>query len=308
MLCHKNHKNNTKHTRRLYSRQANLDKIIKELDKINAPQGGSEDNRFWQPTVDKAGNGSATIRFLPAPDGEDVPFVRVFSHGFQGPSGLWYIENSLTTIGKQDPVSEYNSALWNKSQDDKSPEREQARAQKRRLAYISNVLVIKDPAVPENEGKVFLYQYGKKIFDKVNEAMHPQFDDEVAYNPFDLWEGANLKLKIRKVEGYRNYDKSEFEDQAPLSDSDEELESIWKKEYPLKEFLDASKFKSYDELKAKLARVLGATDAAPVTKSAEASAPWVAEDKPKSAPKAAAKPVDSVDSEVDEFFSSLADD
>lgn len=296
------------------NRQENLDKMIKELDKLNSPQNSNEDKRFWTPTVDKDGNGSATIRFLSTPVGEDMPFVRVFSHGFKGKeTGLWYIENSLTTIGKQDPVSEYNSELWNKSSDDESPTRKQARAQKRRLSYISNIYVIKDDKVPENEGKVFLYQYGKKIFDKINEAMHPQFDDEVAYNPFDLWEGANLKLKIRNVDEYRNYDKSSFDAQGPLSNDEGELEAIWGKQYSLKEFLDPSKFKPYDELKAKLARVLGFTAGnASITKSAEQAAPWIAESKPKPEPKASSKAtgevVDTSDDEVDEFFSSLAED
>lgn len=240
------------------SRQSTLENLTKELTKLQAPNGGSDDDsRFWKPTVDKAGNGMATIRFLPEVAGEEIPFVRVFSHGFKGPTGLWYIENSLTTLQKADPVSEYNSQLWNSTTDDASPARKQVRDQKRKLNYISNILVVKDSANPANEGKVFLFQYGKKIFDKINEAMNPQFEDEKPINPFDFWEGANFKLKIRQVEGYRNYDKSEFEAPAPISEDEDVLESIWKKEYPLKEFIDPSKFKSYDELKAKLVRVLG---------------------------------------------------
>jgi hypothetical protein len=291
------------------NRQSTLDMINKELDKIASPSSGSEDARFWQPTVDKAGNGSATIRFLPAVEKEDMPFVQVFSHGFKGPTGLWYIENSRTTIKQIDPVSEYNSVLWNKSKDDNSPERKQVRDQKRRLNYISNIYVIKDPSNSENDGKVFLYQYGKKIFDKINEAMHPQFEDEKAFNPFDLWEGANFKLKIRKVDDFRNYDKSEFESVGPLSSSDDEMELIWKKEYPLQEFLDPSKFKPYDELKAKLARVLGADSSAPISKKAEQNAPWDEQETQQApAQKAAKAPAGATeDTEVDDFFASLAD-
>lgn len=245
------------------SSSESLTKLTQELSKITNPTSkSSDDNRFWKPEVDKMGNGSATIRFLPAPAGEDMPFVRVWDHGFQGPTGKWYIENSLTTIGLPDPVAEYNSELWAVSEDDNSPTRKQARAQKRRLHFVSNILVIRDPAHPENEGKVFLYQYGKKIFDKLNDLMNPQFDDETPINPFDLWNGANFKLKIRKVEGYRNYDKSEFDDPSAIEGSDKELEAIWNKEYSLKEFVDPAKFKSYDELKSKLNAVLGLTPSA----------------------------------------------
>ena len=250
-----------------------LSKLTQELTKINNPTSkSSEDDRFWKPEVDKSGNGSATIRFLPAPAGEDMPFVRVWDHGFQGPTGKWYIENSLTTIGQDDPVSQYNSELWAVSDDDKSPTREQARKQKRRLHFVSNILVVRDPGNPANEGKVFLYQFGKKIFDKLNDLMNPQFDDETPINPFDLWAGANFKLKIRKVEGYRNYDKSEFDTPAPIPGSDEDLEAIWNKEHGLQEFLDPKKFKSYDELKAKLNAVLGLTPSATASASAASRA------------------------------------
>lgn len=235
------------------SRSSLHDKIIAETNKLqnNSQSGG--DDRFWQPQVDKAGNGYAVIRFLPAPQGEDLPWVRVFSHGFQGPGG-WYIENSLTTIGKDDPCGEFNTQLWNRGDE---AGKEQARKQKRRLTYISNVYVIKDSANPDNEGKVFLYKYGKKIWDKINDVMHPQFDDEEPMIPFDMWEGANFKLKIRNVEGYRNYDKSEFDSPGPLSDDDDELEAIWNKENSLVEFVDPKNFKSYAELKTRLHRVLG---------------------------------------------------
>lgn len=297
-------------------RQSSLEALTKELSKLSTTQSNSdEDSRFWKPTVDKAGNGMATIRFLPPPEGEDMPFVRVFSHGFKGPTGLWYIENSLTTLGKQDPVSEYNTQLWNSTTDDASPARKQVREQKRRLNFISNILVVKDSANPANEGKVFLYQYGKKIFDKINEAMNPQFDDEKPMNPFDFWEGANFKLKIRQVEGYRNYDKSEFEAPAPVSDDDAHLENVWKQQHSLQEFLDPSKFKSYDELKQKLARVLdlGGNTSARInaTKKAEDSAPWDdAEQSPspkaKSAPKVSESFADD-DEDTMEFFKNLAD-
>lgn len=250
------------------SSQSSLSALTKEISKINTPNSKpGEDTRFWKPEVDKAKNGSATIRFLPAPAGEDMPFVRVWDHGFQGPTGKWYIENSLTTIGQPDPVAEYNSELWNISDDDNSPTRKQARAQKRRLHFVSNILVISDPANPANEGKVFLYQYGKKIFDKLNDLMNPQFADEEAVNPFDLWSGANFKLKIRQVEGYRNYDKSAFDAPSPADRDDDRLEAIWKSEHSLKEFVDPSKFKSYDELKTKLNTVLGNTGSGQITRA-----------------------------------------
>ena len=238
------------------SRQSMYDKILAETDKVQSGnQGGGADTRFWKPEVDKAGNGYAVIRFLPASKGEDIPWVRLFSHGFQGPGG-WYIENSLTTLNKKDPVGEYNSTLWNRGDE---AGKEQARKQKRRLSYISNIYVVKDPAHPENEGKVFLYKFGKKIFDKINDQMNPEFEDESPVNPFDLWEGANFKMKIRNVEGYRNYDKSEFDGQSPLLDDDDELETIWGTQYSLQEFVDPKNFKSYEELHARLNRVLGAS-------------------------------------------------
>ena len=229
------------------------DKIVQETNKMQSGERGSGDDRFWQPEVDKAGNGSAIIRFLPAPQGESLPWVRLFSHGFQGPGG-WYIENSLTTLGEQDPVGEYNNMLWNRGDD---AGKDQARTQKRRLSYISNIYVVKDPARPEREGNVYLYKYGKKIFDKINDLMHPEFDDETPVNPFDFWEGANFRMKIRKFEGYRNYDKSEFGSPSALLDDDDELEALWGKEFSLQEFLDAKNFKTYSELKAKMTRVLG---------------------------------------------------
>lgn len=213
------------------------------------------DDRIWKPTVDKAGNGYAVIRFLPAPEGEDLPWVRYWDHGFKGPTGKWYIENSLTSIGQQDPVSEMNSQLWNSGIES---DKEVARQRKRRLHYMSNILVISDSANPENEGKVFLFKYGKKIFDKVMDVMQPQFEDETPVNPFDFWGGANFKLKIRNVEGYRNYDKSEFDGVTELFDGDEaKLESVFNQLHSLKEFTDPENYKTYAELKKKLYDVLG---------------------------------------------------
>lgn len=235
------------------TRKNALDSLTREVEKLNKGSDNGPDERFWKPEVDKAGNGYAVIRFLPAPKGEDVPFVRIFDHGFQGPGG-WYIEKSLTTIGQNDPLGEYNGRLWNSGIE---ANKEIARKQKRRLKFISNIYVVSDPANPKNNGKVFLYQYGKKIFEKVNEAMHPQFEDEEAMNPFDFWEGANFKLKIRNFEGYQNYDKSEFEKPSTLKDSDEELEEIWNQQHSLQEFLDPKNFKSYDDLKRRLEKVLG---------------------------------------------------
>ena len=227
-------------------------KLVKEVEKLNT-NGASGDDRLWKLEVDKSGNGYAVIRFLPAPDGEDLPFVKLYSHAFQGPGG-WYIENSLTTLGGKDPVSEYNSQLWNNGTD---AGKDAARKQKRKLTYISNIYVVKDPANPENEGKVFLYKYGKKIFDKLTAAMQPEFEDEEAIDPFDFWQGANFKLKAKNVAGYRNYDSSEFTTVTPLLDDDDALESVWKKENSLKEFVDADQFKSYDDLKKRLEYVLG---------------------------------------------------
>lgn len=228
-------------------------KLNEQLQKMNTQYSESSDDKYWYPNVDKAGNGYAVIRFLPAPEGEDIPFVRVWDHAFQGPGG-WYIEKSLTTIGKPDPVTEYNSKLWN--DDGSNAAKEQVRKQKRRLAYHTNIYVVKDSANPENEGKVFLFRFGKKVFDKLNDLMNPQFPDEEPVNPFDLWTGANFNLKIRNVDGYRNYDKSDFSKPGPLSNDDDELEEIWKKTYPLQPLVSSDQFKSYDDLKARLYKAL----------------------------------------------------
>ncbi len=226
-------------------------KLVKEVEKLNT--NGGSDERLWKLDVDKSGNGYAVIRFLPAPDGEDLPFVKLYSHVFQGPGG-WYIENSLTTLGQKDPVSEFNTTLWNNGTD---AGKETARKQKRKLTYVSNIYVVKDPANPENEGKVFLYKYGKKIFDKLTAAMQPEFEDEEAIDPFDFWQGANFKLKAKNVAGYRNYDSSEFTATTPLLDDDDALEALWKKESSLAELVATDQFKSYEDLKRRLGYVLG---------------------------------------------------
>jgi hypothetical protein len=288
------------------SGKKSLEQLTSELSKVNGNQGEKKgDDRFWNPTVDKAGNGYAVIRFLPAPQNEDVPFIRMFDHGFQGPTGSWYIENSLTTLGKQDPVSEYNSQLWNSGIES---DKEIARKQKRRLHFISNVYVVTDSGNPENEGKVFLFKYGKKIFDKLNEAMHPQFADDVKINPFDLWDGANFKLKIRHVEGYRNYDKSEFDKPGPLFADDADLAKNITNIHSLQELVDIKHFKSYADLKAKLEKALGSAASAPsaaahheeeeVFQIPQKSAPM------KEAPKATA-PWDEEDDDLS-FFKKLA--
>ena len=233
-------------------------KLVKEVEKTNKVNTGDE--RLWRPEVDKAGNGYAVIRFLPAPDGEDLPWVKMYSHAFQGPGG-WYIENSLTTLNQKDPCSEFNTSLWNSGVES---DKQIARNQKRKLAFYSNIYVVKDPANPENEGKVFLYKFGKKIFDKIMGAMQPEFEDESPLNPFDFWQGADFKVKIKKVAGYWNYDSSEFAAASPLLKDDDALESIWKKEYSLSEIVAADQFKTYDELKKRLESVLRLNQA-PVT-------------------------------------------
>ena len=225
-------------------------KLVKEVEKTNKVSNGDE--RLWKPEVDKAGNGYAVIRFLPAPDGEDLPWVKMYSHAFQGPGG-WYIENSLTTLNQKDPCSEFNTSLWNSGVES---DKQIARNQKRKLAFYSNIYVVKDPAKPENEGKVFLYKFGKKIFDKIMGAMQPEFEDESPLNPFDFWQGADFKVKIKKVAGYWNYDSSEFAAAAPLLKDDDALEQLWKKEYSLSEIVAADQFKTYAELKKRLESVL----------------------------------------------------
>jgi len=229
-------------------------KLIKEVEKQSGGGDRATDN-IWKPEMDKSGNGYAVIRFLPAPDGEDLPWVKVFSHAFQGPGG-WYIENSLTTINQKDPVGELNRSLWNSGSD---TDKETARKQKRKLSFYANIYVVKDPANPQNEGNVFLYKFGKKIFDKIMEAMQPEFEDETPINPFDFWQGANFKLKLKKVAGYWNYDSSEFDRPSALLDDDDALEAIWKKEQSLQDYVAPDKFKTYDELEKRMNYVLGNT-------------------------------------------------
>jgi len=232
-------------------------KLVKEVEKMNKTSGGA-DERLWKPEMDKTGNGYAVIRFLPAPDGEDLPWVKMYTHAFQG-SGGWYIENCLTTVGGKCPVCAHNNGLWNSGIES---DKEVARKQKRKLSYYANIYVVQDKANPQNEGQVFLYKFGKKIFDKIMEAMQPEFEDETPINPFDFWQGANFKLKLKKVAGYWNYDSSEFDRPGALLDDDDALEAIWKKEYSLEELVSADQFKSGDDLQKRLDYVLGNRPAA----------------------------------------------
>ena len=278
-----------------------LSKAVEATSTGTADSNSKEDTRFWQPEVDKAGNGMAVIRFLPAPsiDGDDaLPWVRTFSHGFQGPGG-WFIDNCLTTLNDKCPVCEHNNTLWNSGIE---ANKDIARKQKRKLSYVANILVVSDPSNPSNEGQIRLYKFGKKIFDKITEAMNPEFADETPVNPFDLWEGANFKLKIRNVEGYRNYDKSEFADaSALLNGDDDKLEELWKKEYSLKDFTEKKNFKPYDQLKTRLEKVLG-FDGAPIVKSkAEDSIATLKDDT-----SVLNKPVHADDEDLD-YFKSLAE-
>ena len=244
----------------LKRQSGNLDKLAKAVEALSANSESNEKpDNYWKPVVDKAGNGMAVFRFLPASpaDGDDsLPWVKIFSHGFQGPGG-WLIDNCLTSLDKQCPVCEHNSKLWGSGIE---ANKEVVRKQKRKLNYVANIYIVSDPANKDNEGKVFLFKFGKKIFDKITEAMRPEFDDETPINPFDLWKGANFKLKIRKVDGYQNYDKSEFDSPAPLLNDDDALETIWKSEFSLKELISDKEFKSYDKLKERLDKVLGIDD------------------------------------------------
>ena len=286
---------------------SSLDKLTKAIEANQKPKYAKDDERFWQPEVDKAGNGFAIVRLLdtPAVDGEDaLPWVQYFHHGFQG-SGGWYIENCPTTLQGKCPVCEHNTKLWNSGVE---ANKKIVSAQKRKLTYISNILIVSDPSHPENDGKVFLWKYGKKIFDKIQEKLTPQFQDETALNPFDFWKGANLKIKIRNVEGFRNYDKSEFDSPSPVFTDDKKIEELWKKAYSLKEFVAPNLFKSYDELAERLNRALGAGGAvaARASKLEDATAPW---EEPRSAPvkeRPTAEAV-SVDEDMD-YFNRLANE
>lgn len=279
-------------------RQAHSERLKQEMQKVTSPASAKDDsNLFWQPTTDKSGNGMAIIRFLPEAKGEDTAFIRLYTHGFKGPTGVWYIENSLTTIGKQDPIAEFNGKLWNSGLES---DKLQARAQKRRLTFISNIYVVKDPGNPENEGKVFLFRYGKKIFDKLNDMMNPPFEDETPVNPFDFWEGANFRMKIRTVDGYRNYDKSEFDSPSPLFDDEDKIDEVWNAQQPLKQFIDPSKFKTYEELQERLNATLGLNNT--VTRTDTSSLREVAERDP--GPMKSSS-VDDDDDSMDEIFKKL---
>jgi len=289
-------------------RTNSLDKLLGAVQQENAPleKKSYKDERLWKPELDKSGNGYAVLRFLPAIEGEDLPWAKVWNHAFQGPTGQWYIENSLTTIGKADPVSELNSTFWNTGIES---DKEIARKQKRKLQYFSNIYVVSDSKHPENEGKVFLFRYGKKIFDKLMASMQPEFEDETPINPFDFWQGANFKLKIRKVDGYWNYDKSEFEAPSAMFDNDGQIEEVWKKAYSLNEFSAPTNFKSYEELKTRLDTVLSGTTTVgnvmeTLTKDPEPEmAPWV-DTKPTEAAAPAAKEEDDTMS----YFEKLANE
>lgn len=286
---------------------SNLEKLTKAIESISQGSEQSKEDNFWKPEVDKSGNGYAVIRFLPAPevDGDDsLPWVKIFSHGFQGPGG-WLIDNCLTTVNDKCPVCEHNSTLWNSGIE---ANKEIARKQKRKLSYISNIYVVEDPKHPENNGKVFLYKFGKIIFDKITGAMNPEFEDETPVNPFDLWNGANFKLKIRKVDGYQNYDKCEFDRQSALSDDDNQLEKIWKSEHSLKALVEPSNFKAYDQLKQRLDKVLGLDGGAP--------APRTTVEQAKAQPKPAvrveedsgAPPWNEEEDEALDYFKALAEE
>ena len=283
-------------------RKNNLDSLLDAAQKENAPQEKKSyvDERLWRPQLDKSGNGYAVIRFLPPCDGENLPWAKLWSHAFQGPTGQWYIENSLTTLSQKDPVSEHNTRLWNSGVES---DKEIARKQKRKLQYYSNIYVVSDTKNPANEGKVFLYRFGKKIFDKLMEAMQPAFEDETPINPFDFWKGANFKLKIRKVDGYWNYDKSEFDNVSTLSDNDDELEKVYKSQYSLNEFTAPTNFKSYDELKTRLDMVLSGTVAVSTVET-------LMEDEPTAPAVVDTKAVSATDDEDDamSYFEKLASD
>lgn len=293
--------------------QDSLRKLTEQMNKMN-PESESKkgDENFWKPTVDKAGNGSAIIRFLPAPEGEDVPFVRYWDHGFQGPGGKWYIEKSLTSIGEKDPVAEYNSKLWKESDNDDSPQRKQARKQKRRLHYVANIYVVKDPGNPENNGKVFLYDFGKKIFEKLNAVMHPVDDgieEKKPINPFCLWTGANFYLRMRQVDGYRSYETSSFGESKSLLDDDKALETVWKQEHSLKGFLDHSKYKTFAELDRRLKEVLELNVPSTPDEAPKMAEPPVARTAPaKTLPERKTPVLDEEDEDDLSFFKKLAEE
>ena len=288
------------------NRGSSIDKLVKAAEAVTTKTETKSyaDDRFWKPTQDKAGNGYAVIRFLPAKEGEDLPWVRYWDHGFKGPTGLWYIENSLTSIGQPDPVSESNGLLWNSGREE---DKQTARDRKRRLHYVSNIMVVSDSANPEAEGKVYLYKFGKKIFDKIMDQMQPQFQDEEPVNPFDFWEGADFKIRIRKVEGWTNYDKSEFAAAAPVAGGEEEaLEVIYNKLHNLSDFTKPENYKTYAELKAKMNRVLGVDAGASMAPEDMQYAPAPSETVAESAPIASAS--EGNEDDTLSYFAKLAQD
>ena len=287
------------------TRGSSIDNLVKAAEAVSTKSETKSyiDERFWKPTQDKAGNGYAVVRFLPAREGEDLPWVRYWDHGFKGPTGLWYIENSLTSINQPDPLSEANTLLWNTGREE---DKALARERKRRLHYVSNILVVSDSSNPAAEGKIFLYRYGKRIFDKIMDAMQPAFSDETAVNPFDFWEGADFKLKIRKIDGWTNYDASEFSTVSALADGDDSaLEEVYKKLYALSEFTSPENYKSYDELKAKLNRVLGvdAGFAAAATAPASATSNVTMNSEPEVQPESSSEEDDTLS-----YFAKLANE
>lgn len=296
-------------------RTNDFSKIQSQFEKEANPGSGYQDDRIWKLEGDKAGNGTAVIRFLPRHPDDELPWVKMFSHSFQGPTGKWYIENSLTTIGQDDPISEENSRLWATGLESNQ---NIARDRKRKLSYYFNILVVSDPKNPQNEGKVFIYRCGKKIFDKIMDKANPTYEDESPVNVFDLWEGANLKLRMRKKDGYVNYDESLFMEPSPVADTDEEILEIVNKQYRLGEFLEQKNFKTYDELKKKFVSVMASDTFKPQTAEElinEKDEPAVAEApkaKEKSAPKQKeAKPAwedDDEDEDLKSFFSKIAED
>jgi hypothetical protein len=282
-----------------------LESLKSAAEKLTTNESSNNDNRFWQPEVDQAGNGVSVIRFLPAPPGEDVPWVRLWEHSFQGPSGKWYIERCLSTLQQPDPVVEYTNVLWASGVDS---DKELARKYKRKLYYISNIMVVSDPKNPQNEGKVFLFKYGTKIFDKLIASMNPEFDDETPLNPFDPDAGANFKLKIRKVDGFRNYDKSEFASPSALADSDDKIEAIWNSTHSLQEIIDPKNFKPYADLKKRLDLALNTNDGKAADSEMDQFETMTNKIKSEASEKAASKPAptqESFDSDED-YFASLA--
>ena len=292
-------------------RNTDFTKIASEFEKTSNPSYGSADNRYWKLERDKAGNASATIRFLSRTEGDELPWVKMFSHGFKGPNGRWFIENCLTTIDQECPCCAYNSAQWNSVTDEESPVRKAVKLRKRKLKYTANILVVNDPKFPENNGKVFLFSFGKKIFEKIINKGTPKFEDETPVNVFDYWEGANFKIRMTTVDGYPNYDTSEFMSPGPIG-TDEEILEIAKQQYSLKEFIDPKNFKSYDELQKKMQNILGAAPIqAPQNEDEEFESPKPEKTKP--APEPAKSKPSKIDTDDDDddalaFFKSIADE